>query len=65
MAWPKQETPASPMAGRQLNGSGEKRSTRAGGRRSLLLLFQLFEVEVELLALKNVTIEAAGLAGAG
>lgn len=33
--------------------------------RSLLLLLQLFEVEIELCTLKNVAIDATRLAGAG
>lgn len=44
---------------------GRRRSVGACGRRSLLLSFQLFKVELKFFALKNVTINAAGLAWAG
>ena len=41
------------------------RSVGACGRSSLLLSFQLFKVELKFSALKDVTIDAAGLAWAG
>ncbi len=54
-----------PRSGQVFPPLGRKRSVGASGRRSLLLSFQLFKVELKFFALEDVTINTAGLAWAG